>query len=180
MKRPINLVWSSAAGCVLASLITFTVATAEAQKGAEISIHAPDSVAFVVARRAASRDEPSIQTFSREVTLILRDSVVILQLTDRGLEHLFDSDRKDRKGGSRFLMTMVKAGLSDLFDHGVAYRISALSRAYSDGSRIILEDREGGHVFETTTYNDHRPMEEFSPGEARRFTSAVQKRIHRR
>jgi hypothetical protein len=180
MKIPPELVNIAAALCIVASFIP--VAPSNAQSGTRISVHAPDSVSFVVARRGPFRDEPAIQTLSGEAALILRDSAVVLQLTDYGLDHLFDGDTDTRRGGSRILMAVVKAGISDLFDHGVAYRISALRRAYADGSRIILEDRAGRHVFETTSYNDHYPMEEFAPAEARRFAIAVQRSIiaHRR
>jgi hypothetical protein len=181
MNISIKLVTSIAATfCIVASLIP--TVPSHAQGGTKISVHAPDSVSFVVARRGPFPDEPAIRTLSGEAQLILRDSVVVLQLTDYGLDHLFDGDRDSRRGGSRILMSMVKAGVSDLLDHGVAYRTSALRRAYTDGNRIILEDRAGNHVFETTSYNDHHPMEEFSSAEARRFATAVQRSIaaHRR
>jgi hypothetical protein len=178
MKSSIKLVQNIAAAfCVVASLIP--IVPSKAQSGTQITVHAPDSVSFVVARRGPFSDEPAIRTLSGEAQLILRDSVVVLQLTDYGLDHLFDGDTDNRRGGSRILMAMVKAGVSGLLDHGVAYRISALRRAYADGNRIILEDRAGKHVFETTSYNDHYPMEEFAPGEARRFAAAVQRLIHR-
>lgn len=157
--------------CIMASL--FTVPAAAHAQGTSISIHAPDSVSYVVSRRDAEPGEPSIQTLSREATLILRNNAVILQLTDKGLDHLFDNDRGDRG----ILVRIAKAGVSGMLDHGIAYRVSALKRAYADGGRIVLEDRKGAHVFETTTYNDHRPMEEFSPGEARRFARLVQQAI---
>lgn len=181
MKRSIKLVPIIAATCcIVASLIP--VGRSHAQGGTSISVHAPDSVSFVVARRGPYSDETAIRTVSGEAELVLRDTVVVLQLSDYGLDHLFDGDRDTRRGGSRFLMAMVKAGVSGLLDHGVAYRISALRRAYADGNRLILEDHAGEHVFETTNYNDHHPMEEFAPGEARRFAMAVQRKIaaHRR
>ena len=181
MKSSIMPVRNLAASfLILASLIP--IARSKAQGRTQVSVHAPDSVSFVVARRRPLPDEPAIRTLSGEAALILRDSVVVLQLTDYGLDHLFDSDRETRRGGSRIVMAMVKAGVSGLLDHGVAYRVSALRRAYADGNRLILEDRAGNHVFESTNYNDHHPMEEFSPAEARRFAVAVQRSIasHRR
>ena len=170
----------AAAFLILASLIP--AAPAKAQGRTQMTVHAPDSVSFVVARRGPFPGQPVIRTLSGEAELILRDSVVVLQLTDYGLDHLFDGDRETRRGGSRIVMAMVKAGVSGLLDHGVAYRVSALRRAYADGNRVILEDHAGDHVFETTNYNDHHPMEEFSPAEARRFAVAVQRSIasHRR
>lgn len=181
MKSSIKLVRTVAAAfCILASLIP--VAPSKAQGRTQVSVHAPDSVSYVVERRGPFPDEPVIRTLSGEAMLILRDSVVVLQLTDYGLDHLFDGERETRRGGSRILMAMVKAGVSGLLDHGIAYRVSALRRAYADGNRLILEDRAGNHVFETTNYNDHHPMEEFSPAEARRFATTVQRSIasHRR
>ena len=181
MKISIKLVRNVAtAFCVVASLIP--VVRSKAQGRTSISMHAADSVSFVLARRGPYLGEPAIRTLSGEAELILRDSVVILQLSDYGLDHLFDGDRETRRGGSRILMAMVKAGVSGLLDHGVAYRVSALRRAYADGNRVVLLDLAGNRVFETTNYNDHHPMEEFSPAEARRFAKAVQRSIasHRR
>lgn len=167
-----NLSRSTLSLCVIASLFTIRAGSAGAQ-GTSISIHAPDSVSYIVPRRDAAPGEPSIKTTSQEGTLILRNGAVILQLTDRGLDHLFDGDHGDRG----ILVRIAKAGVSGMLDHGIAYRLTALKRAYSDGSRIVLEDKTGARVFETTSYNNHHPMEEFSPAEARRFAKLVQQAI---
>lgn len=139
-----------------------------------------DSAAFIVPRRAPAAAESSITTRDRKVVLVLRDSVVVFQLTDSGMERLFDGDTVTGGIGSRMLARMLKAGISELLDHGIAYRLSHLKRAYADGSRLVLEDRDGTHVFENVDYNKHHPMEEFAPSDAARFAAILQRVIGRR
>ena len=148
-----------------------------AQGNHRISVHADDSVSFIVPRRPPASGEASLRTTDRRAALILRDTVVVLQLTDRGMDELFDGDTATRSLGEGILVRMTRAGITGLLDHGIAYRLSALRRAYADGSRLVLEDHAGNHVFESTEYNGRHPMEEFVPAEAAHFAAAVQRLI---
>jgi hypothetical protein len=75
---------------------------------------------------------------------------------------------------------MIRAGVSGILDHGVAYRVSALRRARAEGSRLVLEDREGKPVFAGVEINGRHPMDDFPPEDARRFADAVNRAIQAR
>jgi hypothetical protein len=64
-----------------------------------------------------------------------------------------------------------------MFDHGIAYRLSALGSARADGSRLVLEDRAGKRVFDQVELNGRNVMDDFSPAEAERFAAAVNRAI---
>ena len=160
-----------------AGLVLIAALPVAAQRGQRVSVDAKDSVSFIVPRRAPGSYDASLRTRDAKVALLLQDSLVVIQLTDRGMEKLFEDDTAQRSVGAGILAHMVKAGVSGLLDHGIAYRLSALRRAYVDGTRLVLEDRNGEHVFESTEYNGHHPMEEFIPSEAERFADKVQRAI---
>lgn len=165
---------------LVAALMAAAPLAASAQSGHTVSVNASDSVSFIVPRRAPGEGEAALRTRDRKVALVLRDSVVVLQLTDHGMEHLFDDDTTKRSGGEAIFARMMKAGVEGLMDHGVAYRLSALRTAYADGSRLVLEDRTGKHVFEDTSYNGNHPMQDFAPADAERFARVVKQAIDAR
>jgi hypothetical protein len=74
---------------------------------------------------------------------------------------------------------MLGAGVVGLLDHGIAHRLSALRQARVDGSRLVLENRQGERVFADVDVNGHRVMDDFSPAEAQRFAAAVNDAIKR-
>jgi hypothetical protein len=75
---------------------------------------------------------------------------------------------------------MLGAAVAELLDHGVAYRLSALRSARAEGSRLVLEDREGHHVFEDVEVNGRHPMDEFDPRELDRFAATLDRAIRQR
>lgn len=162
------------------ALIVLAALPASAQSRVRMDGGSSDSASFVVPRRAPASAEPAISTRDQRVALVLRDTVVIMQLTDTGMARLFDGDTATRGSGAALFARMARASISVLMDHGIAYRISALSSARAEGSRLVLEDRAGKHVFEDTSYNGHHPMTDFSPADAARFASAVQRAIDAR
>jgi hypothetical protein len=176
---------------VLAAALTLAVAapTSLAAQGATkrgLSIHAdaPDSAAWIVPRQWEEGADAAIRTRDRRVALLLLDTSVVLQLTDRGLREVRDESTDDRtsSAGGRILAAVVRAGVSSLLDHGIAYRLSALRRAYVRDGRLVLEDRAGHDVFADVEVNERHPMEDFAPSQAQRFAAKVDRaiRAHRR
>jgi hypothetical protein len=150
-------------------------ATARAQH--TITVSSDDSTSFIVPRRGPRDDEARLRTRDRKVVLVLRDTTVVMQLTDLGMDTMFDHDTAMRSGAEAIFARMAKAGVQGLFDHGIAYRLSALRAARADGGTLVLEDRDGKHVFEDTNMNGVHPMQGFDPGEAERFARLVQQKI---
>jgi hypothetical protein len=164
-----------------AALMLGTAATAQAQLQVSAHVNAPDSVAWVVRRQPLGVAEATLRNRDRTVAVLLNDTTIVLQLTDRGLDRIGEEIENDStKGeGSRILARMLGAGVVGLLDHGIAHRLSALREARVDGSRLVLENRQGERVFATVDVNGHRVMDDFSPAEAQRFAAAVNDAIKR-
>jgi hypothetical protein len=137
-----------------------------------------DSVSWVTKRQPLHRAAASLRTRDRNVALLLADTAIVLQFTDRGLDQLTDQVGQEGQGvGGRILARMVGAGLGELLDHGIAYRLSALRAARVENGRLVLEDRAGQHVFADSKVNGRDVMGSFAPAEAERFAAAVNHRI---
>jgi hypothetical protein len=117
----------------------------------------------------------TLRNRDRSVAVLLNDTTIVLQLTDRGLDRIGqDIENDSTKGvGSRILARMLGAGVVGLLDHGVAHRLSALRQARVEGTRLVLENQQGERVFADVDVNGRRVMDDFAPAEAERFAAAV-------
>ena len=170
----IRALLSPTASILLGLLAVAAPGAARAQHS--VTVNSDDSVSFIVPRRAPRDDEARLRTRDRKVVLVLRDTTVVIQLTDLGMETMFATDTAHTSGAAIFAR-MARAGMQGLFDHGIAYRLSALRAARADGTRLVLEDHAGMHVFEDAELNDVHPMENFDPTEAERFAKMVEGQI---
>ncbi len=179
----ISAIYRSAAfALVLGAAPTLLASTpAAAQRGLSMHAETNDSTTRVVPRVPLSYADASLRTRDRQVALLLTNTDVVLQLTDRGLSGVSADIRRgdgDREGlGSRILAHVLSAGVGELLNHGIAAPLSTLRRARVEGSRLVLENREGADLFADVEVNGKQPMEEFSPDEARRFADAVNRAI---
>jgi hypothetical protein len=159
---------------VLAVALALAARPAAAQRPVAVRTSAADSVATVVRRQLAEDASATLRTRDRRVALLLTDTTVVLQLTDRGLNQMRTQLSEDAQGTSGgVLARMLGAGLGELLDHGIAYRLSALRGARADGGRLVLEDHGGRRVFADTEVNGRRVMDDFVPAESERFAAAV-------
>jgi hypothetical protein len=138
-----------------------------------------DSVSFITRRAPLEESIAMVRTRERDVAVLLMDSTVVLQFTDAGLRHVKDGDDPSRRHDG-LVARMLGAAVAELLDHGIAYRLTALRGARAEGSRLVLEDLEGHHVFEDVEVNKHHPMEEFVPGELDRFVATLNRAIRQR
>ena len=164
----------------LAAALLLAAAT-ESSAQTRISVHAdaPDSVSWVVPRQPLGLSEATLRTIDRRVAVLLVDTTLVLQLTDRGLDEMSDDIAREKAAstGGRILARMIGAALTGMFDHGIAYRLSALRSARADGTRLVLEDRDGHRVFDQVEINGRQVMDDFSPAEVQRFADAVNRAI---
>ena len=159
---------------VLAVGLVLAARPAAGQRQVAVRAAAADSVAAVVRRQPVTGAKATLRTRDRYVALLLTDTTVVLQFTERGLDHMRAEVGDEAQGsGGRILARMLGAGLGELLDHGIAYRLSALRGARADGGRLVLEDHAGHRVFAGTEVNGRRVMDDFSPAEAERFAVAV-------
>jgi hypothetical protein len=173
------------------TLIAFLPAVAQSGKHEDrdhhgMSVHVgdgSDSTSWLTRRLPAGVADATLRTRGREVEMLLTDTALVLQMTDRGLRRMkegVDDDASRQSAGARIFAKMIGAGLGEMFDHGIGYRLSALREARADGDRLVLLDLEGKRVFDEVEINGRNALEDLSPAEARWFANEVNRAIRRR
>jgi hypothetical protein len=158
------------------ALATVTLATrATAQDSAEmrVSVHVPDSVAHVTDRELASRARFAIISRDGQAALLLMDTTIVAQMTDRGLDRVNARENTDTIKGvvNRMVARMAIGALMPLLDHGIAYHLRDLSDArYADG-RLQLLRPNGDEVFHDVEIGKGPLMEAFWPDDAQTFAA---------
>ena len=144
-----------------------------------VTVHVPDSVAHIVEREAASQARFAIVSRNGQAMLLLMDTTIVAQMTDRGLATISSKQATDtiKSAGSRLFARMALGALVPFFDHGIAYHLRDLRDArYADG-RLQLIRPNGEEVFRDVEIGDRPLMESFSPDDAKAF--AVRARVAR-
>jgi hypothetical protein len=169
----------SCSALLLAAGFLFGAAPLAAQ---DVTVHAAhgDS-SWIVPRVSLAKAPASVATQDRQIALVLLDTTLVLQFTDAGLSefHHVARDSVPSGLGGRIFAQMIGAALGELFDHGIAYPLTSLRLARADGSRLVLEARDGRRVFDDVKVNGRDPMDGFVPAEAARFAAMVNRAIAR-
>jgi hypothetical protein len=136
-----------------------------------VNVHVPDSVAHVVDRQSAEHAHFAIVSRDGAATLLLMDTTIVAQMTDRGLARMNSHETTDTIQGAanRLFARMALGALQPLFDHGIAYHLRDMADArYAEGRLQIL--RANGEEMFRDTQAGHEPlMESFSPADAKAF-----------
>ena len=149
------------------------VARSQDTTSIHVNVHVPDSVAHVVDRERPDEARFYIVSRDGQAQLLLMDTTIVAQMTDRGLARINSHEATDSvKGtGNRILARMVLGALTPLFDHGVAYHLRDLADArYSDG-RLLLIGSKGDEVFRDVEIGKGPLMKSFSAGDAKAFAA---------
>ena len=136
-----------------------------------VNVHIPDSVAHVVDRQSAEHARFAIVGRDGAATLLLMDTTIVAQMTDRGLARMNSHEATDTIQGqvNRLFARMALGALQPLFDHGVAFHLRDMADArYADGRLQILR-ANGEEVFRDTQAGHEPLMESFTPGDAKAF-----------
>ena len=136
-----------------------------------VSVHVRDSVAHVVERQSTDRAHFAIVSRDGGATLLLMDTTIVAQMTDRGLARMNSREATDTISGqvNRLIARMALGALQPLFDHGIAYHLRDMADAkYADG-RLQILSANGEEVFHDTEIGHEPLMESFAPGDARAF-----------
>jgi hypothetical protein len=160
---------------LVGSLVLTIAATARAQDSASmhVSIHVPDSVAHVTERESPSEARFAIVSRDGQAALLLMDTTIVAQMTDRGLARINARETTDTIKGAvnRMFARMALGALVPLFDHGVAYHLRDLADAkYADG-RLQLLRANGEEVFRDVEIGKGPLMESFSADDAKAFAA---------
>jgi beta-lactamase regulating signal transducer with metallopeptidase domain len=148
----------------------------EGRRSGTITISdAPDSIARLIPRQPLSAAAYAITSFDGRAALLLRDTTIVLQLTDRGLEEIGtpDADEEERGFLTALLGSMLRGGLRMLLDRGLEYSLADLREARYESGRLVLENRRGNDIFENVQVNGGPIMESFAERDAREFAQRV-------
>ena len=160
---------------LVGSLVLTIAATARAQDSTSmhVSVHVPDSVAHVTERESPSQARFAIVSRDGQAALLLMDTTIVAQMTDRGLARINTRATTDTIKGAvnRMFARMALGALVPLFDHGVAYHLRDLADAkYADG-RLQLLRANGEEVFRDVEIGKGPLMESFSADDAKAFAA---------
>lgn len=138
-----------------------------------VSVHVPDSVAHVIDRERPDRAQFAIVSRDGQAQLLLMDTTIVAQMTDRGLARLDSREVTDTIKGTanRIFARMALGALVPLLDHGIAYHLRDLADARYDDGRLLLMRSNGEEVFRDVEIGKGPLMESFSPDDARRFAA---------
>ena len=138
-----------------------------------VNVHVPDSVAHIVYRERPDQARFYIVSRDRQAQLLLMDTTIVAQMTDRGLAHVNSHEATDSIKGtaSKIFARMALGALTPLLDHGIAYHLRDLADArYADG-RLLLIGSKGNEVFRDVEIGKGPLMESFSADDAKAFAA---------
>lgn len=155
------------------TMLATTPAGAQDSAAMHVTVHVPDSVAHVTERELPSHARFAIISRDGQATLLLMDTTIVAQMTDRGLARLDSKETTDTIKGvvNRVVARMALGALVPLFDHGIAYHLRDLADAkYADG-RLQLLRANGEEVFRDVEIGKGPLMESFSADDAKAFAA---------
>lgn len=122
----------------------------------------------------------AITTREGSVDLMLTESVILIQFSDKGLNKINDEINIDPEDShfAAVIKSMVSSGVRTFLDRAMTiplYEISEIS--YSDGS-LIIRNRTGELIFEDLEIDGKYVMDDFSRRDARRFVSAAERLLY--
>lgn len=167
---------SSLIACLtVATVATIVAVPAAAQDSTtmHVTVHVPDSVAHVTDRELPSHARFAIVSRDGQAALLLMDTTIVAQMTDRGLARINAKETTDTIKGAvnRVFARMALGALVPLFDHGIAYHLRDLADArYADG-RLQLVRANGDEVFHDVEIGRGPLMESFSASDAKAFAA---------
>lgn len=119
----------------------------------------------------------SITTREGSVDLMLTETDLLIQFSDKGLTRITNEINKESADShfAEVIKSMVSSGVRTLLDRAMSiplYEISEIS--YNDGKLLILNS-DGQEIFEDMTINNSSVMDGFTRRDARRFAADARK-----
>ena len=158
---------------VLFIAVSSSVARAQDSTTIHVNVHVPDSVAHIVDRERPDQARFYIVSKDGQAQLLLMDTTIVAQMTDRGLAHVSSREATDtiKSAAGRIFARMALGALTPLLDHGIAYHLRDLTDArYADG-RLLLIGSKGDEVFRDVEIGKGPLMESFSVDDAKAFAA---------
>jgi hypothetical protein len=150
-----------------------SIVRAQDSTSVHVSVHVPDSVAHIVDRERPDDARFSIVSRDGQAQLLLMDTTIVAQMTDRGLARMSSRQATDTIQGTanRLFARMALGALMPLFDHGIAYHLRDLADARYEDGRLLLLRRNGDEVFRDVEIGKGPLMESFFPDDAKAFAA---------
>jgi hypothetical protein len=115
----------------------------------------------------------AITTENGEVTLLITDRVVAMQLSDRTLRRvnreLRDKENRDDNPLGAVIASVVLSTVREMIDNSFECRVRDLRDVTYENGRLEFIARDGRHVFGHVDISDTEVESSFSPEDARRF-----------
>jgi hypothetical protein len=127
------------------------------------------------AQRYSARDARlAVTTRSGDVTLVLTNEVVAVQLSDRVLRKVKRETRREQDEAeysvlARAIKTVVLTSVRAVLSHSAECSIADLSDVKYSQGRLVFTTEEGDRIFENVSVNDTDVMRDFSEADARAF-----------
>jgi hypothetical protein len=159
----------------LALALVPSIARGQDSTTIRVSIHVPDSVAHIVDRERPDIARFSIVSTDGQAQLLLMDTTIVAQMTDRGLAHMSSREVTDSIKGTadKLFARMALGALTPLLDHGIAYHLRDLADARYEDVRLLLLRGNGDEVFRDVEMGKRPLMESFTPEDAKAFATAA-------
>lgn len=156
---------------------------------ASSSILAQDGIPFVtkgdikgelMPRLALSEAEFGMTTKEGSVEMLILDSAIYMQFSDRFMEDLEQEINEEESDDSAFaeaIKAAVTSGVRSMLNRSLVIPISQISEMGYENGRLMMKDYDGEELFEDLDINGVEVMEDFRPRDARKFISIAEKRM---
>jgi len=167
---------------VVAAVLLLTTLSLTAQAQRSFYIHDEEMDIGIVPRISPGEAETAIVTQDGMVDLLLAGDAIVIQFSDKKLDHITTEINDDNKAfdESHFgavLRSMVSSGVRTLLDRGLSIPLYEISEISYKEDRLIILNMNGAEIFEDLEIDDKPVMEQFSRRDARRFITAVERKM---
>lgn len=140
-----------------------------------------------VTDRLHHRDaEYAMTTNEGSVEMLLTNDAILMQFSDQFLDDLEDEihdeeenyDYEEASVLADVFKSMITSGVRKLLDHAITIPIHEIQEVYYDDGRIYIINHDGEEIFGDLEIDDTDVMEDFSRRDARRFVSALERRMY--
>lgn len=181
MNRSLNFLklYSVRSTVILLLLISFSHSV-QAQQS--FYIHDDEMDIGIVPRISTDESEASIVTTDGMVELLLAGNDVVIQFSEKKLDRITDEIKNENSSASdshfeAVLKSMLSSGVRTLLDRGIAIPLYEISDISYENNRLIIRNMQGIEIFEDLEIENKPVMEQFSRREARRFITAVERKM---
>ena len=120
-----------------------------------------------------------ITTRKGSVDLMLTETDLLIQFSDKGLDRINKEMNKDPEDTefAEIIKSMVSSGVRSLLDRAMVIPFYEISEISYESGRLIIRNQEGSEIFKDIEVDDTKVMDDFSRHDARQFVADAEKRL---